>query len=1043
MRNPEFETRPPKSADLRRLFLRRAFLLAAVSALAPVAQRSRADDEPVTLFDALTQAASLAPPSSAPAALPRHALGPIPGFTVPVSTDTAVDDAIFAPKRPRRRSIFGPMGDYVGRLQQATGTHILLHGSSNFSYRSDSISGSAEAYSGDQYYGQGSNGFYNLSRMDVDATFFDSVHYRTSFNNDALANRNDPNSNRVAVDYHTRNTRIQWGDINAGIQGNSLIDFSRYMHGVQIKQNWSKQFSTQIIYSQAKTETRTITLNGNGSSGPYYVYAGQIVDGSARVRINNRELTMGKDYTLDLYTGELRFQRALGDSTPPIIALPSDTIAVSFETVGYGGSTGSLYGGRVDYALRPGLHIGLTDIVQTSNGSSGINLRTQEFYGYNTPAAAYTLDAPIDANKPLTVTVGGVPLVKGTDYVIDANLSNQIRIAQAVPSTLVVRIQYYPLVTSITPGNRGVKGVDARISLGKWGSVSTEMAFSGLDVQGTNYGGQAWQIRADLLPMRGLHTNIALRNVGATFSSIETPGFNRNEKSIQLDADYTPDRRWQFKGSYLRAKRPSYANTGITSSAFTVNTLGNDDYNQYNGSVLYSFAKTGNLSLSHDYTGTNYIQGGHSGNTSDRFNASYGIGVVTLTGSISRNVSHSDTPSSLYSGTGLASIYNNDANTFSKQIGLSWTPNRRLSLNASASDNATQNTSLGTNSSVTSRETQISARYLLLRNVSMSYSYALSDTGNLYNATTATTTTTTTTGAATGTTTTGTTTTGANGTGSSTRGIPQAFRWLTRDVTAGGAGTSTTTTTTTNGVAGGGSNYNLGGYGNYSGVFGNGLNTGYGIGSYGGRSASNHIGLEIGPIRDITLGLSFDTSSSVGDNQFNSSRNNIAVQMAWQMSRRWTFDGSFSLQKTAYVGSLGSASSNSWQVNMGGHPFGNGISLILSMGSQRTNSNINFSTTTTTATTDGNSDLTSFRARVDFPISSRYSLFADMQQSNVTGSLGTSDSNLSFGASYSLTKAVNFSLGWQIIRRDNKDPQYAVYNYKVSSILAQLGFNFR
>ena len=1061
MRNPKSKTQNPKFSDVPPLLLRRAFLLTAFAALAPSASLARADDAP-TLWDALAQAALEAPGHAAAASAPkivRHALGPIPGYTVPLAMDTNVDDAIFAAHKRRRGSLFGPVGDYFGRLESATGTKIVMRGSSTFSYRSENVSGSADSYTSDQYYGQGSNGLYNLSRMDVDATFFNSLHYKTSFNNDALTNRSDPNYNSVQVDYRTKSTRIQWGDINAGFQGNSLIDFNRYMHGVQIKHDWTKNFSTQAIYSAAKTETRTITLVGNGSSGPYYVYAGQIVDGTARVRINNRDLTMGKDFTLDLYTGELRFVNS-------VIALPSDTIAVSFETLGYGSNTGSIYGGRAEYTPLPALHLGITDIIQTSNAGSGPQLRTQEFYGYNTPGAAYVLDAPIDTTKPLTVLVGGVPLVRGVDYVIDANLTNQIRIVQLVPSSLLIKVQYVPLANTVTPGNRSVLGLDSRLSLGKWGSVSTEIATSGLSVSSSNYSGYGGQISANLNVMRGLHTNFTIKDVNPTFSSIQTPGFNRNEKSLNFDSDYSPDKRWQFTVNYQRAKRPAYASSSLTSSAFTVNTIGNDDYTDYGAGIRYAFAKNGNLSFNHDSTGTNYVLGGQSTNTSDRLNATYGFHNVTLNASLSENASHNNTPASLIGATGLNSLYNSDSNTFSKQFGISWSPSQRLSLSASTSDNAIHSLTSGTNSQTTARETQLAARFMVAHNITLNYAYSLSDTGNLYGLTTATGTGTTTTGTGTtgtGTGTTGTTTTtgtGANGTGSATRGIPAAFAFLqsplTRDITAGGSGVTTTSGGATGTTLGGGSNYNLGSAGNYSGAFGAGLNTGYGIGSYGGRSASNRIGLEVGPIHDVTLGITLDSSNSLGDNQYNSNRNNVALQMGWRASNRWTFDGSYSIQKVAYTGTLGSSSSNYWQVNMGGHPFGNGISLLLSLGSQRTDSNLNFasaagttlsSTGTLTGTTpvanSGNTDLTSLRFRIDYPISTRYALFTDIQQSNATGYLGSSDSNLSFGLSYSLTKALSFSLGWQVVSRINKDPQYAAYNYKASSVLAQLGFNFR
>src|SRR5207244_10379253 len=112
-----------------------------------------------------------------------------------------------------------------------------------------------------------------------------------------------------------------------------------------------------------------------------------------------------------------------------------------------------IYGIRTDFIPRSGMHLGLTYVTQQARGSNGLQTHTQQYYGHVDPGEAYVLDAPVDPTKPIIVQVGGVPLVKGVDYVVDPNLTNQIRLKQSVPQNVTVQVQYVPLNISPTPGN--------------------------------------------------------------------------------------------------------------------------------------------------------------------------------------------------------------------------------------------------------------------------------------------------------------------------------------------------------------------------------------------------------------------------------------------------------------------------------------------------------------------------------------------------------------------------------------------------------------
>ena len=52
------------------------------------------------------------------------------------------------------------------------------------------------------------------------------------------------------------------------------------------------------------------------------------------------------------------------------------------------------------------------------------------------------------------------------------------------------------------------------------------------------------------------------------------------------------------------------------------------------------------------------------------------------------------------------------------------------------------------------------------------------------------------------------------------------------------------------------------------------------------------------------------------------------------------------------------------------------------------------------------------------------------------------ENQLRFGVDYALMRNLRFSLGWQIFDRAYSDPQYSQYNYKVSTLLAEVGFRF-
>ena len=112
--------------------------------------------------------------------------------------------------------------------------------------------------------------------------------------------------------------------------------------------------------------------------------------------------------------------------------------------------------------------------------------------------------------------------------------TNTVFIGVAVPSTVNVTITYTPYNTSPTPGDRSIVGLDTKYTMGKLGVLTFESAFSGLSISNSNVDGHAFLARADLHPFKNFHTTLTLKDINPTFSSIQSPGFTQNEKSVEL-----------------------------------------------------------------------------------------------------------------------------------------------------------------------------------------------------------------------------------------------------------------------------------------------------------------------------------------------------------------------------------------------------------------------------------------------------------------------------------------------------------------------------
>lgn len=912
------------------------------------------------------------------------------------------------PSTARKRGVLGAMtrfSDQLRDLGQRTNSNITPRGQHKLGFHVEKVQGSQDSYQNANYFGRKSlGGAYSDTDLTVEGKVFGIVNFRTHYSDNMYGN---PYDNTLSLNYATRRYKVDVGDIQAGVQGNSLVEFSRSLKGVALGAEVMPKLRLSTLYSKAKAQTRTILINGANRSGPYYAFAGQVVDGSQKVRVNNRDMVAGEDYTFDTITGELNFLKGL-------IIQESDVIAITFEVYGTTSTNGVITGWRGDYTgLRAGT-LGFSYLTQ--GGSSGAaKSRTQQFYGYNSIDSPYQLDEPVDViiqrdaeNKitgclpryPMTVTVGSLPQVYGTDYFVDPLIPNRVYFRLAIPSTQLIRIAYTPVLTGSGAGNRAVMGLDSKFAIGKLGTLVAEMATSSTAISGGSIKGSAWQIRNDMSLMKNrLHVNTTLKNIGNDFTSVESVGFRRNDRGVNMTMDYAASKELRMTGAIERTRRPAYDYSAASSTTGYVAAAATDNFSHESLAANWQLKK-GKISLTHNKMSTLLGLGGSTSSVADMLTFARGIGKVAMDLSVGRTASF--THSTYGSTTGTTTDYGNDA--LVSRLNLKWAQGERLSLESMVSNNILKNAD-GKNSNAI--DLQLQARMKLGRGVSMNLGVQRQDSG-------------------------GYSSSYSSGTGNQ-MAFPGAV-WLPR----------TSTGASSYGGYVGGYNGGLGGFGNYSGGFYGGGSY-YGMGAYGGKSKAVTMQVNYQPANSLTVDLNLASSASEGDYLYNSRRHDATVNVAYTRGEKLSLNTAFTLQNMRYIGSEGGSTTALVYTNARFVPVGK---LVAQVGMQmmRTNSTAASSTDTGTGNSffgSGSTNVSAASMRLEYPVWRGNNLFLDWSLTNQSGYLASTQRRLSSGIVFDLMSHLQFTLGWRMEEYITRDTTTTGnFNYRVNSIDADLGVRF-
>ncbi len=991
--------------------------------------------------------------------------------------------------KPRKKhtgmlGFFDSMHDTFATVGKKLHSDIKIRGNQSIGFHNEAVSGSGQTYQADNYFGQrGLGGGYNQTDLTISGKVLGIFNFETHYNNNPYGN---PYENRLSLNYASKHFKLDAGDITGSITGNSLIDFSRTLKGIEVAADVLKGVKVTTLMSQTKASPRTVVLNGTNGPGPYYVYAGQIVDGSVHVRVNNKDMVLGKDFTLDLYTGQLQF-------TAGTIINPQDVIAVTFETYGYGQQPGTIFGLRTDLRLFKGSKMGVTMLTENSGSkSSAPQSRTEKFYGQDS-TQPYVLMFPVDLiilkrdsnglvtdaqpRYPMTVTVNGQPQVYGVQYLVNPNLPNQVFFKQSFPaaSQIPIDITYTPVSTNEAPGNRKVMGVDALLPVGHVGNIVAEYANSGYDLSSNKISGSAMQVRGDFRFLKDrLHTSFNLRNISPSFTSIESVGFNQNDKGLTLASDWLITKGLKLTATMEHSKRPSYdysslINTGTSGFGTAV---GADDFSSINLGLNWQLGRAGQLNFAHTGMNTNLAAGGTTKYNTDSLGFAYNFKSLGVDLQLSKNSNYS---SSLSNTTGTTtttttttpftslSAYSGDS--LSERMGLKWRASDWLSFTGVVANSKVNNTS-GQNNDA--KNMQLNAEVKPLRSMTLRFGYQLSDSGgySIYGNNT--------TGTTTGTTPTGTT---GSTTAKSIFGFPA---YLTRQT--GSIYTPPTSITGVGAYTGGGYNSNLGGFGNYSGGFYTpGLSSGFTATGFAGKSRTINASMDYQPFRRLNLNFTWNQATSQGDYSFNSSSNNLGLNLSYTLGERLAVSSSFTTQHIAYIGTTGGTTSNMMFFNVRGRPFGR-LTTTLSYQIMRSNSSgANTTTTTpTTVTTNpllngvlpvgtgttgtntgiidpttglpagygtltgyGATNLDSYSIRLEYPLFRGNNLFFQFDNAGSTGYLASLQRTLAFGINFAMTQNMGFTLGWRDqMHIDQSGTTTGSYNYHVRSLDADINMHF-
>lgn len=406
---------------------------------------------------------------------------------------------------------------------------IFITGHRELGLHLQTVEGDRNAFRDLTYSGYGGRRFTDTGQINIDGrNVLGALNFQVQIQDSRYK---DPETQRLSINYKKGPYNLDLGDIQGSLLNtNSFASFNRRLKGVSAEYK-SGRFAVKGLRSEAKGSATTLSLQGLNSLGPYYLQSSRVAKDSVQVQVDGQPMKLGEDYTVNYDIGAISFVNR--------IVPPTSTVAVTYESVAYGGAQGTVQGVGASYDFGKFGRIGLTSLEQTPHSSLGLNTRTDLFQGFGDPSTPYFLSYEPLRTMPIIVKLQGIVQTEGVHYRFDLSNPAVFYFLFPVPATSNVDVTYTPKPVKTVDGHRKVLGVDWNLPLGKNGSKGAfnfNQARGSLDNGVSPMSGTAR--RADLTyQFKGLHVHAGARDVPNTFVSIESIGFLRNERSAELSLD--------------------------------------------------------------------------------------------------------------------------------------------------------------------------------------------------------------------------------------------------------------------------------------------------------------------------------------------------------------------------------------------------------------------------------------------------------------------------------------------------------------------------
>ncbi len=427
---------------------------------------------------------------------------------------------------------------------------LEINGNNTMSLNYNAVSGSQSYYSNDNI---NSNSVFTQSS----SLYLTGALYKDLYINATLAaSQAVPGQTRWNLRYDGKDAKVQVGQFAANVGGNEFVSLNRSLEGVQVDAVLPKGQFTAVA-SELQSQVRTDTFYGRNVSGPYYLNASPIVDGSEVVMIDDARKERQKDYTLDYARGELDFNATT-------IVAPTQRITVSYEVASASlGGGGQLYAVGGSYPISDKLTVGLTHLALIGKGTGDSQeSKREQFLGNGTVGPFYLTYRPLVPSSTVRVMINGVLSTANGAYIIDYTTGKlQFATGFEPPMNATITVEYNVTVSGGSSNDSSVTGMQMNWQAAPWLGLAIQAAKSSgppPSVPGQSISNEALTLQpASVVPVTSQTVTLNYKPIVVNSETL-TVGTQTLVRDVDYKIDYTTG-----KISFLNAAIPTSA-TGNT-----------------------------------------------------------------------------------------------------------------------------------------------------------------------------------------------------------------------------------------------------------------------------------------------------------------------------------------------------------------------------------------------------------------------------------------------------------------------------------------------